>query len=309
MIVLAEFWYRAVWIVLVYSLLGWCSEVAFAAVKTGSFVNRGFLNGPVCPIYGCGVLIVLLVLEPVKENLALLFFGSMVFCSALEFLVGFALERIFHDKWWDYSECPFNLMGYVCLEFSLMWGIACVLVVDVLHPLIAEAVQRIPTSVGVWLELFFGGVMLVDAVLTLVELAKLPKRFKAIGELENALTALSDTVGEKLIYEPMARGKERGDAFAQAHPVLTRKARGTAQAALQKREEINSGIREREDDAKAALAERRRRLEERLAALREGSFVQRRIIRAYPALLKGQRSGALFRRLREQNNEEEKKSA
>ena len=85
-------WYEMIWIVLIYSCLGWCAEVAFAAVKTGRFVNRGFLNGPVCPIYGFGMLIVLLVLEPVKENLALLFFGSMVFTSLLEFLVGFALE-------------------------------------------------------------------------------------------------------------------------------------------------------------------------------------------------------------------------
>ena len=69
---------QMIWIVLVYSFLGWCCEVAFAAVRRGIFVNRGFLNGPVCPIYGFGVLIVLLVLEPVKDNLALLFFGSMV---------------------------------------------------------------------------------------------------------------------------------------------------------------------------------------------------------------------------------------
>lgn len=113
-------WYQMAWIVLIYSCLGWCSEVAFAALRRGVFVNRGFLNGPVCPIYGFGVLLVLLVLEPVKENLALLFFGSMVFCSLLEFIVGFAMERIFHDKWWDYSENPFNIKGYVCLEFSLM---------------------------------------------------------------------------------------------------------------------------------------------------------------------------------------------
>lgn len=104
-------WYQMAWIVLIYSCLGWCSEVAFAALRRGVFVNRGFLNGPVCPIYGFGVLLVLLVLEPVKENLALLFFGSMVFCSLLEFIVGFAMERIFHDKWWDYSENPFNHQG------------------------------------------------------------------------------------------------------------------------------------------------------------------------------------------------------
>lgn len=91
-------WYEMGWIVLIYSFLGWCAEVAFAAVRHGRFVNRGFLNGPVCPIYGYGVLCVLLILEPVKSNLVLLFFGSMFFTSAIEFLVGFIMEQLFHDK-------------------------------------------------------------------------------------------------------------------------------------------------------------------------------------------------------------------
>ena len=146
---------QMIWIVLVYSFLGWCCEVAFAAVRRGIFVNRGFLNGPVCPIYGFGVLIVLLVLEPVKDNLALLFFGSMVLTSALEFFIGFIMEQFFHDKWWDYSENPFNIKGYICLEFSLVWGAACVLVVDVIHPMIFKLICAIPEKLSLWLMVFF----------------------------------------------------------------------------------------------------------------------------------------------------------
>ena len=78
--------YQIAWIVIVYAFLGWCTEVAYAGVKRGKFVNRGFLNGPVCPIYGFGVLSVVLVLEPIKENTILLFLGSMLFCSVLEFI-------------------------------------------------------------------------------------------------------------------------------------------------------------------------------------------------------------------------------
>ena len=302
-------WYEMVWIVLIYSCLGWCAEVAYAAVKTGRFVNRGFLNGPVCPIYGFGMLIVLLVLEPVKENLALLFFGSMVFTSLLEFLVGFALERIFHDKWWDYTDCPFNIMGYVCLEFSLIWGVACVLAVDVLHPLILDAVRRIPKNAGKWLELGFALVMLTDAALTLYELLKLPRRFQAIDEMEKALTAVSDTMGEKLIYEPMERGKERREAFAESHPVLAEKARETARDAMAKRAEINQSVKEKEDGAKAALAARRAETEAKLRKLLESSFVHRRIAAAYPALLKGEHHGAHFRRLKAHYEEKKNRKA
>lgn len=302
-------WYEMVWIVLIYSCLGWCAEVAFAAVKTGRFVNRGFLNGPVCPIYGFGMLIVLLVLEPTKENLALLFFGSMVFTSLLEFLVGFALERIFHDKWWDYTDCPFNIMGYVCLEFSLIWGIACVLAVDVVHPLILDGIRRIPPRAGLWTEICLSAVMLFDAGITLYELLKLPRRFRAIDEMEKALTAISDTMGEKLIYEPVEHGKERREAFAESHPELAEKTREAAREALAKRAAINQNVKEKEDGARAALAARRAELEAKLHAMLESSFVHRRIAAAYPALLKGEHHGAHFRRLKEHYEERKNRKA
>lgn len=90
----------------VYGFLGWCTEVAFAACKERKFVNRGFLNGPICPIYGIGVGIVVQFLTPYKENLVLLYIASVVMVTALEWVTGFILEKIFHNKWWDYSKMP-----------------------------------------------------------------------------------------------------------------------------------------------------------------------------------------------------------
>ena len=106
--------YRLLWIFFIYAFLGWCTEVSYAALVTGTFVNRGFLNGPVCPIYGFGVVIVLTCLTPLAGSLPLLFLGSVVLTSALEWLTGFALEKLFHQRWWDYSDEPFNLSGYIC---------------------------------------------------------------------------------------------------------------------------------------------------------------------------------------------------
>lgn len=83
----------------IYAFLGWCTEVAFAACKEGRFVNRGFLNGPVCPIYGFGVVGVALALRPVMDSLPLLFLGSVVITSLIEFVTGFVLEKVFHAKW------------------------------------------------------------------------------------------------------------------------------------------------------------------------------------------------------------------
>ena len=291
-------WVQMGWIVLIYSCLGWCCEVAFAALKTGRFVNRGFLNGPVCPIYGFGVLSVVLVLEPVKDNLLLLFFGSMVFTSLLEFIAGFAMERIFHDKWWDYSNNPFNIKGYICLEFSIIWGIACVLVVDVIHPIIMKLVNAVPHTLGLWLMAALYVILAADAVLTLVELLKLPKRFKAMEELEAAITAVSDAMGEN-IYDSVERGRQRSEAFNEKHPDIAEKSREYMTDIREKRNESNQKAKEREDAGKEALAARKAELEARLARLKGRNIVHRRIANAYPQLLEGKNNGANFRKLKE----------
>ena len=88
----------------IYGFLGWCAEVAFAATQEKRFVNRGFLNGPICPIYGIGVTVVIIALEPYAGNLAVLYVVSALLVTALEWATGLLLEKIFHHKWWDYSD-------------------------------------------------------------------------------------------------------------------------------------------------------------------------------------------------------------
>ena len=289
---------QMIWIVLVYSFLGWCCEVAFAAVRRGIFVNRGFLNGPVCPIYGFGVLIVLLVLEPVKDNLALLFFGSMVLTSALEFFIGFIMEQFFHDKWWDYSENPFNIKGYICLEFSLVWGAACVLVVDVIHPMIFKLICAIPEKLSLWLMVFFTAVLISDAVITLWNMLKLPKRLRAIDELEKAMTAVSDAIGEK-VYESVEHSKERSEAFDEKHPELAERRKEACEDVLEKRSEINREVKAREDESLEALRARKAELEAKLEALRKPNIISERIAMAYPKLSEGRHYGRQIAKIRE----------
>lgn len=289
---------QMIWIVLVYSFLGWCCEVAFAAVRRGIFVNRGFLNGPVCPIYGFGVLIVLLVLEPVKDNLALLFFGSMVLTSALEFFIGFIMEQFFHDKWWDYSENPFNIKGYICLEFSLVWGAACVLVVDVIHPMIFKLICAIPEKLSLWLMVFFTAVLIADAVITLWNMLKLPKRLRAIDELEKAMTAVSDAIGEK-VYEGVERSKERSEAFDEKHPELAERRKEAFEDVLEKRSEINREVKAREDESLEALRAKKAELEAKLEALRKPNIISERIAMAYPKLSEGRHYGRQIAKIRE----------
>ena len=216
--------YELCWIFFLYAFLGWCAEVIFAAVKTGEFVNRGFLLGPVCPIYGLGVAFVLLLLTPLQENLLVLYAGSVVITSALEYLVGWLAEKLLHQRLWDYSDMPFNLKGYICLAFSLVWGIACVLVVRVIHPLILGLIHWIPHTLGLVLLTVFFATFLTDLILTCLAAAKLPKQIKAAEELERLIRAVSDNIGESL-YNGVARLDldEKKEAFAAKREAIDAK--------------------------------------------------------------------------------------
>ena len=178
----------------IYSFLGWCVEVAFVAVTAGKVTNRGFLNGPVCPIYGCGMIGVLLALLPVEKNIWLLFLGGMVICSAVELFGGWILDKIFHMRWWDYSDEKFNIGGYVCLAFSLMWGMAVVFAVKFVHHPIMAVVKKIPFQIQVIIVVVCGVVFVVDMIVTLKNLIGINK---SLGQLDKLAESLH-TVGDQL---------------------------------------------------------------------------------------------------------------
>lgn len=172
--------YNILWYFFIYAFLGWCLEVCFCSIQTGSFVNRGFLNGPVCPIYGFGMLIAGSSLAPVRDNLILLFFGGMVLASALELVGGWALKKLFHTTWWDYSDEPLNIGGYICLKFSLAWGVCVTFAVRVLHPAVAALVDHIPHVLGVVLCAVFCVLIVIDIAATVASILRLEK---ALGRI------------------------------------------------------------------------------------------------------------------------------
>lgn len=190
--------YEVAWMFFLYAFLGWCAEVAYAAVRRGKFVNRGFLNGPVCPIYGFGLVTVILLLSPLSEKLVLLFLGSVVLTSALEFLTGWVLEKLFHAKWWDYSDNKFNIKGYVCLEFSLVWGLAATFIVRIIHPLIAGLITSIPALAGYLLLYMFLAAILADLAATLVAIRHLQQRLQLLMSLAQEIHATSDRLGDSI---------------------------------------------------------------------------------------------------------------
>ena len=193
----------------IYAFLGWCTEVAFAAFKERRFVNRGFLNGPICPVYGFGVVAVIHFLTPLRSNLLLLYLGSAILVTAIEWLTGFILEKVFHNKWWDYSNMPLNLNGYVCLLFSLIWGVFCVFIVDVFHPLIDTLLSHIPFLVGIILVCILVIAGLADLYVTASGILKLNKRLEKCRPLQTNFIRFPTSLVNQSTGVPLQLWKNR----------------------------------------------------------------------------------------------------
>ena len=172
--------------------------MCFCTVDTGKLVNRGFLNGPMCPIYGFGMSAVLAVLTPVQSSTLALFFGGMVLASVLELAGGWALKKLFHTTWWDYSDQPFNLGGYICLKFSLAWGVCIVAVMRGIQPLVHRLVQVLNSTPGRALAVVAGVALLCDIVVTVQALIRLDRDLGAISDVARLLRDGSDAVSERL---------------------------------------------------------------------------------------------------------------
>ena len=209
----------------IYGFLGWCTEVAYAAVKERKFVNRGFLNGPICPIYGVGVVIVVQLLDPYAHQLGLLYLLSIVLTTTLEWLTGFALDKLFHHKWWDYSEVPFNLNGYVCIPFSAAWGAACVFVVKIVHPLICKLVLLVPKWLIIGEDVAFGISIFVDISVTVATILKFNKRLEKMEEIAAEFHRISDQIGSD-IYKSVMEGMERQERIKEQTEARKEELRG-----------------------------------------------------------------------------------
>lgn len=187
----------------VYGFLGWCTEVIFAAFKQHRFVNRGFLNGPICPIYGVGVTLVIACLEAFQSNLLLLYISSVILVTVLEGVTGWAMDKLFHNKWWDYSKLPFNIGGYVCLLFSLIWGVACVFIVYFVHPLIHQVLSLIPHTAGIALIAILGIALLSDIIVTTSAIVKFNQYLERLKHITDELHAISNQIGFELYQNVM----------------------------------------------------------------------------------------------------------
>lgn len=165
-----------------YCFCGWIWECCYVSVKQRKWVNRGFLHGPFLPIYGSGAISVLILTIPVKEHLLAVFIMGMLGATLLEYLTGFIMEKLFGVRYWDYSNVPFNLHGYICLMASLGWGIFSVVMIRVVHLPVEQMVYRIPEATRETLAIF----------ITVVFVADFTKSFQEAMDLKELIVRLTE---------------------------------------------------------------------------------------------------------------------
>ena len=213
--------YQLAWLFVIYSFLGWCVEVIYHAVTWGEVTNRGFLNGPVCPVYGFGVvsvfaLINLIQPEGTQMSDLLVYVFGVILATLIELVAGWLLDICFHARWWD-SKQPFNFRGYICLEFSLIWGFAILFVVRIFQKYIDKLITGHDSSVLGWTILVILYVVyFVDFVVTVAVIRGFNKKLGQLDKLSGDLRIVSDKVSEKLGETTIETAQNIGEGRVQA---------------------------------------------------------------------------------------------
>ena len=161
---------------LLYSFAGWGIETILHSIEEKRFVYRGFFKGPYCPIYGCGALSSVFCLSRI-ENPLLIFVLGLMLCTALEYFTSCLMERIFHDRWWDYSNYRFNYQGRICLLCSIGFGMLIVLLIECVQPVAADTLDKIPLNM---LHTFFISLLIVYVIDNIYSFASYGERIKKL---------------------------------------------------------------------------------------------------------------------------------
>lgn len=186
-----------------YCFVGWIWESLYVSAKQRAWVNRGFLYGPLLPIYGFGAIIVLWLTLPVRNTIPLIFLFGMIGATILEYVTGAVMEQTFHMRYWDYSNQKFNLHGYICLSSSLAWGFFSVLLVKFIHIPIEDIILDIPTHLANIISLILVITFTVDTTKSVqsaldvkVLLREISENNAAIASLEEKLESVAENISE-----------------------------------------------------------------------------------------------------------------
>lgn len=202
---------------LIYSFLGWTMEVILELIKTKKFVNRGFLVGPYCPIYGVGVLLITFLLDGYKSDIKIVFIFAILLCGILEYSTSYFMEKLFKARWWEYSQYKFNINGRICLEILVMFGIGGCLAIYIINPLMLTYLNVIPSLVLTIICIIALIIFVLDNIIS----------YDIILQFKNTTVQFKDSTEEiskkvkEIIREKSSLGRRLIDAFPDLEMIKT----------------------------------------------------------------------------------------
>lgn len=198
-----------------FSTIGWMLESLYCSIPAKRFINRGFLTGPMCPIYGAGVLVMAVCLTPFSKYPLLVPIMGILLCDTVEFLTSLIMEKLFHARWWDYSEEFGNIQGRICLKHTLYWCVLSTMYVYVVHPVVLDILERIPMKVQYILVGVILAVFVIDYVYSFISAKDIRKLEKKIADITDKL---DDTVkAENTVIEEEQAENPEGFKAELAH--------------------------------------------------------------------------------------------
>lgn len=207
---------------LLYSFIGFICETLFCAILDKKFSPRGFLCGPLIPIYGFGAIFILFALSRYKSDPLVVFVFGMIICSALEYFTSFLLEKIFHNMWWDYNNYKYNINGRICLLNSIMFGFGSLAIIYLVEPLVDKFIMLIPHNIFNVSLILITILLLSDIIYSCVVAFNLRNRLIIVEELKSEKLSKIPLLFEKTLKERMAKFKIFPDRLLKAFPNLSK---------------------------------------------------------------------------------------
>ena len=186
---------------LIYSFIGWCIEVVNSLIIEKKFINRGFMLGPYCPIYGISSIIMIFYLNQYKNNIITVFLLAVVVCSIMEYIVSYFMEKLFNARWWDYSTRKFNINGRVCLINAFLFGLLGVLLVYIINPILMNILLKLKPFILITINIVLMLTFIADYIISMNVTYKLKNTIKKIKKdnTEEISTKVKELLENKLL--------------------------------------------------------------------------------------------------------------
>ncbi|MBE6013840.1 MAG: hypothetical protein E7241_00535 [Lachnospiraceae bacterium] len=288
-----EIYYILSWF-FVYSFLGWAFESVYVSILEGHLVNRGFITGPFCTIYGCGGVAIYMILKDFQDNLFYLYVLGLAVATLIEYITAVIMEGMFRTRWWDYSDQKFNFQGRICLSSSLVWGFFAILIVRVIQPIVMYIVNLYPVhegTIGLTIVII---IFAIDFTFSAIGAARLAGR---LDRMHDAMSDLYASAMDTRIGSGISTIKDKVNAVVSYSlnetPLSTVKSgigtvkgglgtvKGGIDSGLEKLSEMIAGA-EFGDKTEAAKQKIKDTYVKYINMIKQSDFIQDRFIDAYP---------------------------